>query len=109
MSVYVAMGNSGFITCFIRGDSPVGKPDGDRSFPVPAVKTPQFSQYSSVSHKNREGEKRPKINGQLLMNNESEELAFIAEDVKALAKDVCFCFNSRVLNQLFETKISVQG
>jgi hypothetical protein len=26
-----------------------------------------------------------------------------------LAKDVCFCFNSRVLNQLFETKISVQG
>jgi hypothetical protein len=43
------------------------------------------------------------------MNNESEELAFIAEDVKALAKDVFSFFNSRVLNQRCATKISSQG
>lgn len=42
--------------------------------------------------------------------NESEELAFIAEDVKAIAKDVFFIFtNSRVLNQRYETKISSQA
>jgi hypothetical protein len=43
------------------------------------------------------------------MNNESEELAFIAEDVKALAKDVCFYSNTRVLNPPLEIKISGQG
>lgn len=31
--------------------------------------------------------------------NESEELAFIGEDVKAIAKDVFLIFNFRVLNQ----------
>jgi hypothetical protein len=41
--------------------------------------------------------------------NESEELAFIAEDVKALAKDVLRFSHSRALNQRFETRISSQG
>ena len=43
--------------------------------------------------------------------NESEELAFIAEDVKAIAKDVFFYFfksNPRALNQHSEIKTSNQ-
>lgn len=30
--------------------------------------------------------------------NESEELAFVVEDVKSIAKDVCFYSNYRVLS-----------
>jgi hypothetical protein len=41
--------------------------------------------------------------------NESEELAFIAEDVKALAKDVFLLPHSRASSRPFGTRISSQG